>query len=417
VTHVLLIGKGDLADETGEALEAAGAEVRHLAEPDEDAVGEALEADVERVAVVSRTDAVALRMALMVRSLDERVPLIVTIFEPSVAEQVRDAIAPVTVTSMADIVAPSIAGPCLDEDLVALREADPPVGIRETEDGVEEVPLEPPARDRLRALVHAVVRPYDKSAALLLWGALGLALVLLLETAVLMAVLEQHVIDALYGSAKTLVTVDPADGVRNGPKSLKLFLTISMVAALVLEAAFTAGLVNRLVDRRLTGVLGRRAVPREGHIVVVGLGQLGLRLCMLLRACGIPLVAIDDRSGGENVGLARELKLPVVVGRGADPSVLRRLSLGRACALAAVTNDDLANLSIAMTARSINPDLRIVLRAGDGRIANETRSLFRIGLVRDVHRIAAVLIAAMATGSSATRVVCRGDDTHLLHDG
>jgi hypothetical protein len=417
VTHVLLIGKGDLADETGEALEAAGAEVRHLAEPDEDAVGEALEADVERVAVVSRTDAVALRMALMVRSLDERVPLIVTIFEPSVAEQVRDAIAPVTVTSMADIVAPSIAGPCLDEDLVALREADPPVGIRETEDGVEEVPLEPPARDRLRALVHAVVRPYDKSAALLLWGALGLALVLLLETAVLMAVLEQHVIDALYGSAKTLVTVDPADGVRTGPKSLKLFLTISMVAALVLEAAFTAGLVNRLVDRRLTGVLGRRAVPREGHIVVVGLGQLGLRLCMLLRACGIPLVAIDDRSGGENVGLARELKLPVVVGRGADPSVLRRLSLGRACALAAVTNDDLANLSIAMTARSINPDLRIVLRAGDGRIANETRSLFRIGLVRDVHRIAAVLIAAMATGSSATRVVCRGDDTHLLHDG
>jgi hypothetical protein len=417
VTHVLLIGKGDLADETGEALEAAGAEVRHLAEPDEDAVGEALEADVERVAVVSRTDAVALRMALMVRSLDERVPLIVTIFEPSVAEQVRDAIAPVTVTSMADIVAPSIAGPCLDEDLVALREADPPVGIRETEDGVDEGPLEPPARDRLRALVHAVVRPYDKSAALLLWGALGLALVLLLETAVLMAVLEQHVIDALYGSAKTLVTVDPADGVRNGPKSLKLFLTISMVAALVLEAAFTAGLVNRLVDRRLTGVLGRRAVPREGHIVVVGLGQLGLRLCMLLRACGIPLVAIDDRSGGENVGLARELKLPVVVGRGADPSVLRRLSLGRACALAAVTNDDLANLSIAMTARSINPDLRIVLRAGDGRIANETRSLFRIGLVRDVHRIAAVLIAAMATGSSATRVVCRGDDTHLLHDG
>jgi hypothetical protein len=47
VTHVLLIGKGDLTDETGEALEAAGAEVRHLEEPDEDAVGEALEADVE----------------------------------------------------------------------------------------------------------------------------------------------------------------------------------------------------------------------------------------------------------------------------------------------------------------------------------------------------------------------------------
>jgi hypothetical protein len=250
----------------------------------------------------------------------------------------------------------------------------------------------------------------------MLWGALGLGFMLLLETAVLVAALEEHPIDALYGSAKTLVTVDPADGVRNGPKSVKLFLTITMLIALVLEAAFTAGLVNRLIDRRLTGLLGRRAVPREDHVVVVGLGQLGLRLCMVLRRCGVPLVAIDDREDGENVGLARELKLPVVIGRGADPSVLRRLSLRNACALAAVTDDDLENLSIAMTARSINPDLRIVLRAGDGRIANETRSLFRVGLVRDVHRLAAALLAAMATGSDATRVVCRGEDEHVLLD-
>ena len=69
-----------------------------------------------------------------------------------------------------------------------------------------------------------------------------------------------------------------------------------------------------------------------------------------------------------------------------------------------------------MAARSINADLRVVLRAGDGRVANETRSLFRIGLVRDVHRIAAVLIAARATGSDAARVVCIGDDAHLLDE-
>jgi Trk K+ transport system NAD-binding subunit len=116
------------------------------------------------------------------------------------------------------------------------------------------------------------------------------------------------------------------------------------------------------------------------------------------------------------VGLARELGFPVVVGRGADPSLLRRLSLQRACALAAVTDDDLENISIAMAAKSVNGDLRVVLRAGDGRVANETRSLFRVGLVRDVHRIAAALIAARAMGSSADRVVCRGDDAHLLHD-
>jgi Trk K+ transport system NAD-binding subunit len=150
-------------------------------------------------------------------------------------------------------------------------------------------------------------------------------------------------------------------------------------------------------------------------VVVVGMGQVGLRLALLLRRCGIGVVAVDDREEGENVGLAREMGLPVVIGRGADLSLLRRLSLQHACALAAVTDDDLENISIGMAAKAVSEDLRVVLRAGDGRVANETRSLFRLGLVRDVHRIAAALIAARAMGSSAERVVCRGDDAHLLH--
>jgi hypothetical protein len=113
-----------------------------------------------------------------------------------------------------------------------------------------------------------------------------------------MAVLGQDVVDASYGSAKTLVTVDPNDEVADGPKGLKLFLTVSMLTALVFEAGFTAGLVNRLINRRLTGLFGRRAVPRRDHVVVVGMGQLGLRLCLLLRRCGIGIVARRARTSG-----------------------------------------------------------------------------------------------------------------------
>ena len=415
---ILLIGEGDLAEEVRQALDAAGADVHRLKGAGEREVRHALEGgDIDRVVVVSRDDAVVLRVALMVRNVDDDVPMLVTIFDPTMAGQVAEGIEHCEVTSMADIVAPSLAGPCLDDELLAVREdADPPVGIREAGDGVREVPIEVPDRKHAAALVSAILLPYDKSAALLLWGALGLVVILLLETIACMAVLGQDVIDASYGAAKTLVTVDPNDKVADGPKGLKVFITVSMLAALVFEAGFTAGLVNRLIDRRLTGLFGRRAVPRRDHVVVVGMGQVGLRLCLLLRRCGIGIVAVDDREEGENVGMARELGLPVVIGRGADVSLLRRLSLGRAVALAAVTDDDLENITIAMAARAIAPELRVVLRAGDGRLANETRSLFRIGLVRDVHRIAAVLLAAQATGSPARSVVCKGDDAHLLHD-
>jgi Trk K+ transport system NAD-binding subunit len=146
---------------------------------------------------------------------------------------------------------------------------------------------------------------------------------------------------------------------------------------------------------------------------VVGLGQVGMRLCLLLRTCGVPVVAVEQEEEGTYVGLARELGLPVVIGRGSDHSLMGRLSLQRARALAAVTADDLENISAAMTARGIEEELRVVLRVGDGDIANETRSLLALGLVRDVHRIAAVLIASMVLGDGAVGVVCLGDDAHL----
>ncbi len=416
---VLLIGAGDLADEVATALDALDVEIVRLEEPDEQEITDALaRGDLERVSVVSRDDAVALRMALMVRYEDDEIPLLVTIVDSTAAAQLCRADPNVEITSMAEIVAPSLAGPCLAEDLVAVRKGpDGPVAVRTDGERTREEPLVPPDRgSRVLTLLGSLARPYDKSAALLVYGLLGLFAVLVAESVGAVIVLDQGVIDALYGATKTLVTVDPNDGVAKGPPGFKLFTTFAMLSALFFEALFTAGIVNRLIDTRLTGWAGRRSVPRRNHVVVVGLGKVGLRLCELLRGVGVRVVAVDDQDGGENVGIARQAGIPVVIGRGADPSLLRRLSLESACALAAVTSDDLQNLSIAMAARSLNPDLRIVLRAGDGRLANETRSLLRFGVVRDVHQIAAVLLAARSTGSSARSVLCHQDAAHLVHE-
>lgn len=417
--RVLLIGAGDLADEVATALDAQETDVVRLEEPDAGDVRDALAGGaVDRVTVVSRDDAVALRMALMVRYEDDAVPLLVTLFDATAAAQLRAADPAVEITSMAEIVAPSLAGPCLAEGLVAVRSGeDGPVAVRTDGARITEEPLVPPdAGNAALAVLTALARPYDKSAALLVYGFLGLLAVLVAETVGAVIVLEQGAVDAFYGASKTLVTVDPNDGVAKGPKPFKLFTAIAMLCALFFEALFTAGIVNRLIDRRLTGWVGKRAVPRRNHVVVVGLGKVGLRLCMLLRAVGVRVVAVDDHDDGEDVGIAREDGIPVVIGRGADPSLLRRLSLKEACALAAVTDDDLQNLRIAMAARSIDPDLRIVLRAGDGRMANETRSLLGFGVVRDVHQIAATLLAARSTGSSARSVLCHEDEAHLLHE-
>jgi hypothetical protein len=319
------------------------------------------------------------------------------------------------VTSVADIVAPTLAGPCLDSDLATIHRT----GERITalDSSLEEVPAPATRARRLRSVAEAVFVPYDRSAGLLFYGAIGLVATLLFEWIGSMIVLDQAAADALYGSTKSLATVGPNPAVDDGPKWFKVAIVISMALTLLSAACFTGGLINRLVDSRLTGLVGRRAVPRRDHVVVVGLGQVGLRLCMLLRECGVQVVAVETESEGENVGLARRLKLPVVIGRGANPDVLRRLSLGRARALAAVTADDLRNIEAAMAARAGHQDLRVVLRAGDGELADETRSLERIGHVVDVHRLSAAYIAGLALGTDAEAVALRDGRPQLLLKG
>ena len=413
--RVVVIGEGDLTDETARALEASGARVTRLHQPDERDVKEALKAgDVDSVAIVAADDPIVLRMALMVRAVSDEVPLLLTIFDPTMAGEMANGLRNTHVTSMADIVAPSLAGPCLDERFTAVSvDGDEPVGLVDDGDSVSEEPIEQRKPRRLEALLRALFTPYDKSAGLLLFGAIGLAVVFLVEAVTAVFVLDQGVTDAIYGSAKTLVTVDPNPEVAEGPSWYKLFTSATMVLALGFAAAFTAGLVNRVIERRLTGLIGRRAGPRRDHVVVVGLGQVGLRLCMMLRACGVPVIGIERDEGGEQLGLAKTLDIPVLVGRGADPELMERVSLPKARAVAAVTSDDLENIAVAMAARKVHPDVRVVLRVGDGEVANETRSLLPLGLVRDVHRIAGVLLAALAEGQKVERVVCIGDEAHL----
>jgi len=412
--RVLLMGEGDLAEEVCEALEAGGASVRFLVDADDESVqGALLAGDIDVACVAAREDAFPLRMALLVRHYSE-VPLVVTIFDPGMARQVRETIPDCTVTSVADIVAPTLAGPCLDPDLVAVRRGDDGfVGLDST---LQEVALPVTRARRARSLVEAVFAPYDRSAGLLFYGAIGLVAMLLFEWFGSIIVLDQAAADALYGSTKSLATVGPNPAVDDGPKWFKVAIVASMLLTLLSAACFTGGLINRLVDSRLTGLIGRRAVPRRDHVVVVGLGQVGLRLCLLLRECGVPVVAVDTEAEGENVGYAKRVKLPVVIGRGANPAVLRRLRLDRARSVAAVTPDDLRNIEAAMAARSSDSGLRVVLRAGDGEITDETRSLERIGHVLDVHRLGAAFIAGLALGKDARSVAVRDGRPYLLVD-
>ena len=79
---------------------------------------------MDSVVVVGREDAYVVRMALIVRSASEQLPLVLTIFDQTMAEQIAAELPNTHVTSLADIVAPSLAGPCIDDRATAVTFAD-----------------------------------------------------------------------------------------------------------------------------------------------------------------------------------------------------------------------------------------------------------------------------------------------------
>jgi Trk K+ transport system NAD-binding subunit len=102
-----------------------------------------------------------------------------------------------------------------------------------------------------------------------------------------------------------------------------------------------------------------------------------------------------------------------VIGRGGDRYVLERLSLGRAVALAAVTSDELANISISVSALAVEPGLRTVLRAGSNEVTRETAALFPIGVAQDLDRVAAAAVAATAIGHELAHAFVHGGETYI----
>jgi Trk K+ transport system NAD-binding subunit len=152
-------------------------------------------------------------------------------------------------------------------------------------------------------------------------------------------------------------------------------------------------------------------------VIVVGLGQVGLRLCQELIRLGIPVIGVERNPSAPHLRIARTLGIPVVVGHGEDRAVLERLRLRRAMALAAVGSDDLDNIAVAVAAHGVAAETHVVLRAGEHEAIAETRSLLPLGVTRDVTKLSAAYVVARLLGVAATAAVPHGNDTYVDVNG
>jgi len=131
------------------------------------------------------------------------------------------------------------------------------------------------------------------------------------------------------------------------------------------------GTVGVVAENVITDVAsGRRKAKRmsrmidqlHGHYVVCGFGRVGSMVAGELVADGHKVVVIDVRE--DSLQRAEDAGYLVVHGDGATDEVLRQAGVERARGLVSAIDSDAENVYVTLTARSMNPGLFIVGRAG-----------------------------------------------------
>ena len=391
------------------ALVAGGDDVVHLATPTDADLAGVLTGAVDGIAVLLHDDTQALRYCLAAEHLRPGLPMVVALFDKTAAAQLVSVIPHCRVTSPAEVALPSLVAAALSDSLTGVVAEDGGwTGYTGAGAAPSEFALPRGTRWRSRlGVLQGQLRPHDSGSLILLTGLAGILALLAVDTVAGLLVLHESPIGAFHAAVRTVATVGPVPVEEDHPGYL-LFAALAMLVTIGLTAMFTAGIVEHLLSGRLIAIWGRRVLPRRGHVVVVGMGQVGLRLAEEIRRHGLGVVGIERFASAPHLRTARSLDIPVLVGDGSRRKVLLRARAEHAVALCAVASDELDNVAVAVTARAVAPDLRVVMRAGNHDAIAETQSLFRIGTVVDTAGLTAAYVVRCLTDARPRVVLSVG---------
>lgn len=223
-------------------------------------------------------------------------------------------------------------------------------------------------------------------------------------------------VDAFYFVVTTITTVGYGDcNLMEAPTWLKLYGSLVMLCGAAIVATLFSIITDLILGTRFRDVLARSCSQFKGHIIVAGLGNIGFRVVKELVQSGETVVAIEQRETGEFVRAAREL-VPVVLGNAKTEETLRRAGMAGAKAIVAVTDDDLANLSIALAAKRGHGSCRVVVRLFDAKLAEKMQQGLGIDSVLSVSGAAApTFVGALACPDIVQGLVLRNCLVAVFH--
>jgi voltage-gated potassium channel len=173
--------------------------------------------------------------------------------------------------------------------------------------------------------------------------------------------------DGFYMVVTTLTTIgyQEVHPLSHAGRVFNIFVILAGVSLVLLGVG---ALSQALLEFELQSFFGRRRMERDigrldGHYIICGMGRVGRSVARELARRPVPFVVIENaESKLQRYSTENWL---MVTGDATQEQILRQAQIERARGLIAATTTDATNLYIVLTARGLNPHLKIIARASE----------------------------------------------------
>jgi voltage-gated potassium channel len=180
-------------------------------------------------------------------------------------------------------------------------------------------------------------------------------------------------VDCLYMTVITVATIGYGEIVdlsqSPGGRVFTMFVAVTGIGVMTyimmsLTAFIVEGELNEAFRRRR---MQKQIERMSGHYIVCGVDGVGSHIVRELRGTGREFVVVDVDRDKIDRNLGGETEALFIVGDATDNATLEQAGIARARGLFAVTGDDNQNMVISLSARQLNPKVRLVARSEEMR--------------------------------------------------
>jgi len=207
-----------------------------------------------------------------------------------------------------------------------------------------------------------------------------------------------NVFDSAYMVVITLLTIgfEEVHPLSHGGQIFTMLIAVAGVGT----AVYAGGrAVEIIVEGEMSGYQKRKRMEKiiremNQHFIICGYGRVGHEVAATFEASKIRFVVIDSKP--ETTAELAPREIPLIIGDATSDEILLQAGIRNAKGLVACSDSDVVNVYVTLSARALNPHLRIVGRAA---YRDTEKKLMKAGADRVIspYFISGVRMAAMAT--------------------